>query len=156
MLASVVGTFPASWECEMWRVISLSFVWHSELQKRVLFMLADIRAKISEVRKRSEDPDSQFQLEVIDSLDELHELKEAILCSFLGVHILFLVTARADLYALMLKKLNCILIQLDTAVLFFPGFLPLSETLCFSSCPTSKGLLCSDWPVQTHTFQMNL
>ncbi len=71
------------------------------------------------------------------------------------VHILFVVTTRG-LHALMLKKLICFLLQPTAAALFFPGFLPLTETLCFSSCPTSKGLLNSDWSVQTHTFQMNL
>ncbi len=72
------------------------------------------------------------------------------------VHILFLVATRAGLHDLMLKKLICFLIQPTAAALFYPGFLSLSETLCFSSCPASKDLLCSDWPVQTHTFQMNL
>ncbi len=84
--------------------------------------------------------------------------KEALLYACICIfraHILFLVTTRAGLKALMLKKL-CFLIQLTAAVLCFPGFLPLSETLCLSSCPASKGLLCSDWPVQTHTFQMNV
>ncbi len=71
------------------------------------------------------------------------------------IHILFLVTTRAGLQPLILKKLICFLIQPTAAALFFPRFLPLSETLCFSFCPASKGLLCSDWPVQTHTFQMN-
>ncbi len=45
------------------------------------------------------------------------------------VHILFLVTTRAGLYALMIKKLICFLIQPTAAALFFPGFLPLSESL---------------------------
>ncbi len=71
------------------------------------------------------------------------------------VYILFLVTTRAGLHALTLKKLLCFLIQPTAAALFIPGFLPLSETLCLTSCPASKGLLCSE-PVQTHTFQMNL
>ncbi len=71
------------------------------------------------------------------------------------VHILLLVTTRAGFHALMLKKLICFLIQLAAAALFFPGFLPLSKMLCCSSCPSSKGLLCSDWPVQTYTFWMN-
>ncbi len=39
------------------------------------------------------------------------------------VHILFLVTTRAGLHALMLKKLICFLIQLTAAALVFPGFL---------------------------------
>ncbi len=51
------------------------------------------------------------------------------------VHILFLVTTRAGLHALMLKKLICFLIKQTTAAMFCPGFWPLS---------------------QTHTFQMNL
>ncbi len=72
------------------------------------------------------------------------------------VHILFLVTTRAGSNALMLKKLICFLTQPTAAALFFPGFLHLSETLRFNSCTASKDLLCSDWPVQTHTFQMNL
>ncbi len=65
------------------------------------------------------------------------------------VYILFFVITRAGLHALILKKLICFLIQPIATALFFPGFLPLSETLCFSSCPALKGLLCSDWPVQT-------
>ncbi len=71
------------------------------------------------------------------------------------VHILFLVPTRTGLHVLMLKKLICFLVQPTAAALFFPGFLPLSEMLCFSYCPASEGLLCCDWPVQTHTFQMN-
>lgn len=39
-------------------------------------MLADIRAKLSEVGKQSEALDSQFHLEVIDSMDELHDLNK--------------------------------------------------------------------------------
>ncbi len=72
------------------------------------------------------------------------------------VHTLFLDTTRAGLHDLMLRKLIWLLIQATAAALFFPGFLPLSEMLCFSSCPASDDLLCSDWPVQAHTFQMNL
>ncbi len=67
-----------------------------------------------------------------------------------GVNFLLFVTTKAGLHALMLKILLCFLIHPTAAALFFPGFLPLSETLCFSSCLTSKGFLCSDWPVQTH------
>ncbi len=66
------------------------------------------------------------------------------------VHILFLVTTTAGFHALMHKKLICFLMQLTAAPLFSPGFLPLSEELYFSSCSASKGLLSSDWPVQTH------
>ncbi len=46
------------------------------------------------------------------------------------VHILFLVTTRAGLHALMLKKLICFLMQPTAVALFFPGFLPLFEMLC--------------------------
>ncbi len=81
------------------------------------------------------------------------DFKKAILCSILGFIFYFFVTPRAGLHALMLCI--CCLIQLTAAALFFQHFC-LSEMLRFSSFSASKGLLCSDWPVQTQTFQMNL
>ncbi len=41
------------------------------------------------------------------------------------VHISFLVTTKAGLHAMILKKLICFLIQPTAAALFFPGFWPL-------------------------------
>ncbi len=84
------------------------------------------------------------------------EFKEAILCSFFEFMFSSWLLLEQVYMVWCIKKLICFLIQPTAAALFFPGFLPLSEMHCFSSCPASKGLLCSNWPVQTHTFQMNL
>ncbi len=54
-----------------------------------------------------------------------------------GVHDLFLVTITAGLPALMLKKFMFPHTADYSSPVFFQDFLPLSETLCFSSCPAS-------------------
>ncbi|KAK7143953.1 hypothetical protein R3I93_014957 [Phoxinus phoxinus] len=45
-----------------------------KFQKRVLFLLADMRAKLSEAGRFYEPPHSQFHLELIDSVDQLQQL----------------------------------------------------------------------------------
>ncbi len=60
--------------CTEYDVILLSLVWHSEFQKRVLYLLADMRAKLSEAGRFYEPPHSQFHLELIDSVDQLQQL----------------------------------------------------------------------------------
>ncbi|KAF4114093.1 hypothetical protein G5714_004316 [Onychostoma macrolepis] len=45
-----------------------------KFQKRVLYFLADMRAKLSEAGRFYEPPHSQFHLELIDSVDQLQQL----------------------------------------------------------------------------------
>ena len=64
----------------MYLIILLS-IWHSEFQRKVLFLLADIRAKLCEVGRNYEPADSQFHLDTMENLEEFmaveEQLKEA-------------------------------------------------------------------------------
>ncbi|KAA0720556.1 hypothetical protein E1301_Tti019686 [Triplophysa tibetana] len=54
---------------------SYEFSHNPEFQKRVLYLLSDIRAKLSEVGQNREPPESQFHLEKMNSRRELKNLE---------------------------------------------------------------------------------
>ena len=49
-----------------------------EFQKRVLFLLTDIKDILQKVCRKYETPDSDFHIEVADTLDDLKKMMENI------------------------------------------------------------------------------